>query len=124
MDHNPDGTHVSIVGSGVLPHGFRLHAAGETGFVFQEVTLDPGASTGWHSHPGPLLVVVRSGLLTHEARGRTVREFGPGEAFIELPGAGNEHCGRNLGDEPVKLEVLFIAPGATGRPLDVLACSA
>src|SRR5438309_1829372 len=63
-----DGTHVAVIGRGVLPHGFRLHAAGETDFVFQEVTLDPGASTGWHSHPGPLLVVVRSGM--PDARGK------------------------------------------------------
>jgi quercetin dioxygenase-like cupin family protein len=119
-----DGTHVRVVGSGVLPDGFRLQTTGETGFVFEEVTLDPGASTGWHSHPGPLLVVVRSGTLTHEARGRSIRTFVAGQAFIELPGSGNEHCGRNLGDEPVTLEVLFIAPGTSGQGLDVLACSA
>src|SRR5438309_1829371 len=63
------------------------------------------------------------GCLTHEARGRTIRRFGAGEAFIELPGTGNEHCGCNLGDEPVKLEVLFIAPCGEHRA-EVLTCSA
>jgi hypothetical protein len=28
------------------------------------VTIDPGGSSGWHHHPGIVLVVVRSGTLT------------------------------------------------------------
>jgi quercetin dioxygenase-like cupin family protein len=116
-------THVAEIGRGILPYGFRLHSAGKTSFVFREITLEAGASTGWHSHTGPLLVVVRSGSLTHDARGRATRTYGAGEAFIELPGAGNEHCGRNLGADPVKLEVLFIE-GSETAPAEVLACSA
>ena len=30
----------------------------------QQVTLAPGGSTGWHSHPGPAVVIVKSGSLT------------------------------------------------------------
>jgi quercetin dioxygenase-like cupin family protein len=119
-----EGTHVTLIGRGVLPHGLRLHLSGETDFVFEQVTLEPGASTGWHSHPGPLLVVVRSGTLTHDACGRATRTFREGDAFVELPGAGNEHCGRNLGTEPVTLDVLSIAPSGSAAQTEVLTCSA
>lgn len=118
------GTSIRLIARGVLPHGLRLYLSGETDFVFEHVTLEPGSTTGWHSHPGPLLVVVRSGTLTHDARGRDTRTFTAGEAFVELPGAGNEHCGRNLGAEPVELDVLFIAPGRGDARADVLACTA
>lgn len=118
------GTHVHTIGRGVLPHGFRLRVSGQTNFVFQALTLDPGASTGWHAHAGPLLVIVRSGTLTHEARGRTTRTFHAGDAFIELPGESNEHRGRNLGTEPVRLDVLSIDPKSSAQQADILTCSA
>ena len=115
---------MSVVGSGVLPDGFSLQLTGDTDFVFEHVTLEPGATTGWHSHPGPLLVVVRSGTLTHDAQDRSRRVFGAGEAFVELPGAGNAHCGHNLGDVPVELEVLFLAPRTPEQTPRIMTCSA
>ena len=32
--------------------------------IVQEVTVDPGAQTGWHSHHGPVVVVVAAGTMT------------------------------------------------------------
>ena len=34
-------------------------------YVFREITVAPGGSTGWHSHPGQLLGVVKEGVLMH-----------------------------------------------------------
>ena len=32
--------------------------------VTQSITVAPGGHAGWHSHPGPVFVTVRSGTLT------------------------------------------------------------
>jgi quercetin dioxygenase-like cupin family protein len=33
-------------------------------FIVQENVIDPGGSTGWHSHPGPALVIIEEGTFT------------------------------------------------------------
>jgi quercetin dioxygenase-like cupin family protein len=54
-----------------------------TDFVVQKVTFQPGGFSGWHSHPGVVMVVVESGhVTTHDANCQT-RTYGPGEAFVE-----------------------------------------
>ena len=82
-----------------------------------EVTLEPGASTGWHYHDGPLLAAVRAGTLTqYDARGvPTVR--GEGTCFVEPPGPAHVHVGVNLGPGPVVLLVTYVVP--RGAPLRV-----
>src|SRR5215216_3187299 len=32
--------------------------------VLQQIVIGPGGSTGWHSHPGPVVVLIKSGALT------------------------------------------------------------
>ena len=34
-------------------------------YVFREITIAPGGSTGWHSHDGQLFGVVKEGVLMH-----------------------------------------------------------
>src|SRR5574341_499088 len=54
---------------------FRITDAGDQGTdiihvrdaqdtVIQQITFSPGGQTGWHSHPGPALVLVTQGELT------------------------------------------------------------
>jgi len=33
-------------------------------FVVDQLEIDPGGTTGWHSHPGPAFVVVTEGTFT------------------------------------------------------------
>jgi hypothetical protein len=76
----------------------RMDARKPTDLALVKATLAPGGSTGWHGHPGPSMVVVKSGTVTmyepahdHEAdedddddrrRGCAVQSFGPGQAFV------------------------------------------
>ncbi len=52
-----------------------------TNAVLQHVRLNPGQSTGWHTHPGPNIVIFAagSGTLTDEHCRAT--NFGPNHAF-------------------------------------------
>jgi hypothetical protein len=76
----------------------RMDARKATDVALVKATLAPGGSTGWHGHPGPSIVVVKSGTLTmyepaHDhktdadddddrSRECTVQSFGPGQAFV------------------------------------------
>ena len=66
--------------------------------VMQQIVIGPGGSTGWHSHPGPVVVLIKAGEFTFyssEDLTCTPRTYSAGQAFID-PGQGHVHLGRNL----------------------------
>ena len=84
--------------------------------IFREITVAPGGSTGWHSHDGELLGVVKEGVLTHYRSDCTIDgTYTTGQSIAEKGGPGYVHLGRNLGPEPLVLQVLYIDPA--GAPL-------
>ena len=93
----------------------KIHTKGPSDFVFQRVTLTPGGYTGWHTHHGPLLVVVESGTLTHYESDCSFETYGAGQAFVEHPGDHYKHMGANKGSQDVVLEVTYVIPA--GGPL-------
>ena len=44
--------------------GVELTARGPLDVVTQQIMIAPGGSTGWHGHPGPVLVTIKSGAMT------------------------------------------------------------
>ena len=58
----------------------KLQTKGDVDFVHSMVTIEPNGSSGWHTHPGIVLVTVASGSLTfsddqcpgHRAPGRLI----------------------------------------------------
>lgn len=87
-----------------------------TDYTFREITIAPGGSTGWHWHRGRLYGVVKQGTLTHNMSDCSVDGvYSAGDGVYEPSGADHVHIGRNLGDTPVVLHVLYILP--SGSPL-------
>ena len=85
--------------------------------IFQQITVQPGGFTGWHSHPGPAFVTVAQGTFTYydgEDQSCTGIEYGPGESFVDL-GQGHVHSARNEGTTVVSLYVMYldVPPGVT-----------
>ena len=73
--HPPGGTVITDIQRGTLREAVRSNNLGQLGIKFQtsgpvdvvtaEVTfVKNGGSAGWHTHPGPVFVVVRSGTLS------------------------------------------------------------
>ena len=57
--------------------------------VVSAITLAPGGSSGWHSHPGGAIAVVQTGELTlYQSVGNhcVITLYAHGQAFIERPG--------------------------------------
>jgi quercetin dioxygenase-like cupin family protein len=84
--------------------------------IVQNVTIDPGAQTGWHSHHGPVVVVVAAGTMTlyqADDPSCTAETYETGEAFVD-PGQGHVHNARNEGSLGVILYATYfdVPPGA------------
>ncbi|WP_285773593.1 cupin domain-containing protein [Microtetraspora sp. NBRC 13810] len=87
-----------------------------TEYIVRQITIAPGGSTGWHWHNGTLYVRVVRGTLTHTTYDCvTTRNYGAGRNFVEPSGSRFVHIGRNLGETPVVLQVLYVNP--QGAPL-------
>jgi quercetin dioxygenase-like cupin family protein len=62
----------------------KLHTKGATDVVMQTISSPAGASSGWHSHPGVVLVAVQSGTVTLYDAACHTTQYGPGQAFVEV----------------------------------------
>jgi quercetin dioxygenase-like cupin family protein len=100
-----------VLARGTLDDRAKLKIRSEASdVVTQHVTIAPGGHTGWHSHPGPAIVVVAAGTLTlydGDDRKCSPHPFGAGESFID-PGRGHVHIGRNEGAASVELYVTYL----------------
>lgn len=79
-----------------------------TDVVMTQITVVPGGSSGWHSHPGGAIIVVQKGSLTvYRSIGSQcqVETYGAGQAFIERPGEVDQVV--NTGSIPYDLFVTF-----------------
>ncbi|MFF3780611.1 cupin domain-containing protein [Streptomyces sp. NPDC001933] len=83
---------------------------GRTDVTFRTITIEPGGSTGWHTHRGQLVAVVKSGTLTRTFGDCSVEVTPAGSTLIEQSGTDHRHIGRNLGTEPVVLLVTYLLP--------------
>ena len=79
-----------------------------TKVVMTKITVLPGGSSGWHSHPGGAIIVVGEGSLTvYGSVGShcEITTYGAGQAFIERPGEVDQVV--NTGTVPYVLYVTF-----------------
>nr|WP_052850893.1 cupin domain-containing protein [Streptomyces avicenniae] len=112
-----EGVTAHTLAESTAPHGLDIHAEGPTDVTVRVIVVEPGGSTGWHHHDGPLLAVVVSGTLTRTLDDCSVELSTAGDTILETPGADHVHVGRNLGEEPVVLHATYLVP--EGRPLSV-----
>ena len=93
-------------------HGVQVSAVkGPAQAVVQEITLQAGGHTGWHSHHGPAVAVVKEGALTvYDADACSGETYEAGEAFVD-PGQGHVHLARNETGDATRLYVTYLVPG-------------
>ncbi len=96
-----------------------IHVSNAQETVMQQVVIAPGGYTGWHTHPGPVLVLVKAGALTlYSSEDPTCmgRTYTAGQAFVDR-GQGHVHIGRNEGSENLEIWSAYfdVPPGAPFR---------
>ena len=100
----------------------RIGAKGATDVHVLENIIAPGGTFGWHSHPGPSLVIVRSGTLSvYHAPDCVAQNFGPGSplgsTFVDQ---GHDlHIVRNNSDSvTADVYVVSFVPAGFARRID------
>ena len=97
----------------------RIDTKGVTDVHILENRIAPGGTFGWHSHPGPSIVVVKTGALTLY-RGDdptcTPHVVAAGSGFIDDGGA--VHVVRNEGSVDTVVYVTSLVPHGAARRID------
>jgi quercetin dioxygenase-like cupin family protein len=99
-----------LIGRGQSDHSFGIQQRKGNDVVTTQNTVDPGGFSGWHSHPGIVVLVIQSGELTlySEPVGGgecSVHTYTAGQVFLEHP--ENEQNAVNTGDVPAVLAVTY-----------------
>jgi len=97
-------------GTFAIPLNFNV--AAETDILNQTITIAPGGSTGWHSHPGTTMVVVSAGAGTFVMADCTTRAQPTGSAFLDTPNM--VHNFRNDGTVPLVIHATYTNVPAAG----------
>jgi quercetin dioxygenase-like cupin family protein len=112
---------------GPAPLGFELLAAGRSAerirlnekapsdVLQTKLVFQPGADTGWHTHPGPVIVVVKTGAVTEFHSNGCVSVHPAGSVFFEEP--GEVHRAVNQTGQVGEAYATFILPPGT-QPLE------
>jgi quercetin dioxygenase-like cupin family protein len=97
----------------------RISTKGESDLHVLENTIVQGGSFGWHSHPGPSLVIVKTGALTLY-RGDdptcTPEVVQAGSGFVDE--GGDVHLVRNEGNVVTVVYVTSLVPRGAVRRID------
>jgi quercetin dioxygenase-like cupin family protein len=97
---------------------YRSEVKGATTLVMQEIVIQPGGHTGWHSHSGLAFASIVTGTLTlFDAEDPCEgTDYPAGTAFVD-PGGNHVHIARNLTAAPMTVRVQYVTP--TGEPVRI-----
>jgi quercetin dioxygenase-like cupin family protein len=97
----------------------ELKSHDNTDVAVANIGIEAGGSSGWHSHPGPVLVVVKSGTITFfraDNPNCAADVYGPGSSFTEQGGLVANAT--NQGTDPVVAVATFLAPPGAALRID------
>jgi quercetin dioxygenase-like cupin family protein len=96
----------------------KIQTKDRVDFAHATVTIDPLGHSGWHSHPGVVLVTVASGTVTFYDADCSFNAYSAGTSFVESGGATG--LARNTSATvPAVVYVTYIVPqGAPALRID------
>jgi quercetin dioxygenase-like cupin family protein len=99
----------------------QLKTHGQSDVYVVDNKFAPGGTSGWHSHPGPSLILVVAGTVTNyvgDDPSCTPHTYTAGEGFID-PGSGDVHLLRNETGAPAETIAVQLLPTGADRRIDV-----
>ncbi len=99
-----------------------IRTKGLSDLYVQSNVWTPGGSTGWHTHPGPSLVIVTAGTLTvYEGDDPScsphVYSATGTNSFVDV-GGGDVHLIRNEGSVEARTTAVQLVPAGAARRVD------
>ena len=99
-------------------HGVMIKTRGEWETRVVGYTIAPGGHTGWHSHPGPVFVMITAGKMTisHADDPTTAVVYPAGTGFVE--DGSDTHIAGNAGTSDLKFVAFFLIPKGAAPRID------
>jgi quercetin dioxygenase-like cupin family protein len=116
-----DGIHVKARAHTADRWRAQLKTRGQSDVYVVDNRFAPGGTAGWHSHPGPSLILVVSGTVTNylgDDPNCTPHTYTAGDGFID-PGSGHMHLLRNETGAPAETIAVQLLPKDAERRIDV-----
>jgi hypothetical protein len=80
--------------------------------------FSPHSTSGWHTHPGPSLVLVTQGTVRNYTAGDcSGTTYSAGQGFVDAGGA-DEHMLTNRTDQPAQTIAVQLLPQGATRKID------
>lgn len=101
-------------------HEVELRIKGQSDVYVVSNTFAPGGQSGWHTHPGPSLITVKSGTITAydgDDPNCTPHVYQAGTGFAD-PGGDHVHLLRNEGSVQAETIAVQILPAGAARRID------
>lgn len=109
------GLQINALAQGFSPeNNLNLHVKGPSDVLQSLLVFQPGGDTGWHTHPGPVVVVVKTGALTEYHSNGCVTVHPAGSVFFETQ--DEVHRAVNETGGVAEVYATFISP-AGSQPL-------
>ena len=116
-----DEIHVNAHGHSTDHWKAQLKTHGQSDIYVVDNKFAPAGTTGWHSHPGPSLILVVAGTVTNyegDDPNCTPHAYSAGDGFLD-PGGGHVHVLRNETGAPAETIAVQLLPRAAERRIDV-----
>ena len=99
-------------------YGAMIKTRGQSDVYITHLKIEPGGHGGWHSHPGPSIITVKSGTASFydECDDFTPHAYAADSGFVE--DAGCVHLLANEGTVDLEVVVIQIVPRGAPRRID------
>ena len=116
-----------ILGQGITAEGVHEHIrlrdswsvnldlSAPSDFYFQDLVVAPGGRTGWHSHPGLLMIAIKEGSIDFYDEDCHKRSFSAWQSFTE---SADPHNAFNTGTTNARLLVSYIVKKGEPRRIE------
>ena len=97
----------------------KFQTKGSVDVAEATVTIDPLGSSGWHEHPGVVLVTVKSGTVTFYDQNCSPTIHATGSTFVEVAGDGPGLAHNESTTIPAVVYVTYLVPTGAALRIDV-----
>jgi quercetin dioxygenase-like cupin family protein len=102
-------------------HQVKISTKGRSDVYVTRNTIAVGGHSGWHTHPGPSLIIVTVGeIMAYDGDDPTCTptRYTAGQGFVD-PGDGHVHLLRNETDAPAETVAVQFLPKDATRRIDI-----
>ena len=96
----------------------KLQTKGAVDFATSSVAISPLGSSGWHEHPGVVLVTVKLGTVTFYDQNCVPTIHATGTSFVEAAGDGPGLARNESATDPAMVYATYIVPTGAALRID------